>query len=229
MIQPNCRARFTGEDFSFIVHTLAKNSRTAVSLVELLTDEETRDQILDHDELARAVLENPYNLTISPQFYFYVLARLVLKRSGIEDRVLADYVAALLEKFSQMRQLRSPVENLESGYLSDMLLALKSASPYQAFLIRAHVGNYALFISGIFHENIAHRSQRGAPDCLFYENMGRSSFQAVATHDVARRYELTALFQKLANQFHECRLALNRLADELVDLGDNRLSPACVE
>jgi hypothetical protein len=226
MIQPNCRARFTGEDFSFIVRTLAKNSRTAVSLVDLLTDEDTRDQILDHDELARAVMENPINLTISPQFYFYVLARLVLKRSGIEDRVLADYVAALLEKFSQTRQLRSPVDNLESSYLSDMLLALRSASPYQAFLIRAHVGNYALFISGIFHENIERRSQRGAPDCSFYENMGRSSFQAVATHDVARRYELTSLFQTLANRFRDCRLALNRLADEFVDLGDNKYLPA---
>jgi hypothetical protein len=226
MIQPNCRARFTGEDFSFIVRTLAKNSRTTVSLVDLLTDEDTRDQILDHDELARAVMENPFNLTISPQFYFYVLARLVLKRSGIEDRVLADYLAALLEKFSQMRQLRSPVDNLESGYLSDMLLALRSASPYQAFLIRAHVGNYALFVSGIFHENIERRSQRGAPDCSFYENMGRSSFQAVATHDVARRYELTSLFHTLSNRFRDCRLALNRLADEFVDLGDNKYLPA---
>jgi hypothetical protein len=33
-----------------------------------LTDNETRDQILDHDGLVRAVLERPGNLTISPQF-----------------------------------------------------------------------------------------------------------------------------------------------------------------
>jgi hypothetical protein len=226
MIQPNCRARFTGEDFSFIVRTLAKDSRNAVSLVELITDEETRDQILDHDELARAVLENPCHLTISPQFYFYVLARLALKRAGIEDRVLADYVASLLEKFSQMRQLCPPIQNVESGYLSDMLLALKTATPYQTFLIQAHVGNYSLFISGIFHENIARRSQRGAPDCSFYEEMGRSSFHALATHDLARRYALSPLFQKLSCRFHECRLALNRLSDELVDLGDHRYTPA---
>jgi hypothetical protein len=51
--------------------------------------------------------------------------------------------------------------------------------------------------------------------------MGRSNFKAVASHDVARRYEMSGLFKKLADQFHECRLALNRLADELVDLGDN--------
>src|ERR1700732_3941294 len=225
MIQPNCRARFTAEDFNFVVRTLATSGGNEVSLVQLLTDIETRDQILDHDELARGVLEKPGHLSISPQFYFYILARLVLKRSGIDDRTLTDYVAALLEKFSQIRQMRAPVQNLETRYLSDLLLALKTASPYETFLIRAHVGNYALFITGIFYENIESRSQRGAPNFSFYEDMGRASFHALATNDVARRYELSGLFEKLADHFHECRLALNCLTDEYVNIGDNRFMP----
>jgi hypothetical protein len=228
MIQANCRARFTGDDFNFIVRTLAKHPGQRVNLVQLLTDAETRDEILDHKALIRAVLEKPGHLTISPQFYFYILARLVLKRSGIDDRTLADYVAALLEKFSQVRQLSSPIKNIEAHYISDLLLALRKASPYETFLIRAHVGNYALFISGIFYENIASRSQWGAPDCSFYEDMGRSNFHAVATHDVARRYGMSSVFKKLADQFHECRIALNRLADELLDLGDNSFMPTLV-
>jgi hypothetical protein len=225
MIQPNCRARFTGYDFDFVVRTLARSPGNRVGLVELLTDIETRDQILDHAELVRAVLEGPENLTISPQFYFYILARLVLKRSGIDDRTLTDYVACLLEKFSQIRQLRAPVQSLETFYLSDLLLALKTASSYQTFLIRAHIGNYALFISGVFYENIESRRQRGAPSFSFYEDMGRASFHALATHDVARRYELSGLFEKLADHFHQCRLALNRLTDEFVNIGDNRFMP----
>jgi hypothetical protein len=153
MIQPNCRARFTGDDFDFVVRTLAKSPGNRVGLVELLSDVETRDQILDHAELVRAVLEGPGNLTISPQFYFYILARLVLKRSGLDDRTLTDYVGSLLEKFSQIRQLRAPVQNLETLYLSDLLLALKTASSYQTFLIRAHIGNYAFGREGlpVFH------------------------------------------------------------------------------
>jgi hypothetical protein len=58
--------------------------------------------------------------------------------------------------------------------------------------------------------------------------MGRANFRAVAAHDVARRYELSDLFKKLANHFHECRLALNRLADELVNLGDNSFLPTFI-
>lgn len=226
MIQPNCRARFTGHDFDFVVRTLARSPGNSVSLVELLTDIETRDQILDHDGLVRAVLEGPGNLTISPQFYFYILARLVLRRSGIDDRNLADYVASLLEKFSRVRQMRAPVENLETPYLSDLLLALKSASSFQTFLIRAHMGNYALFISGIFYESIESRRERGAPSFSFYEEIGRTSFHAIATHNMARKYELGGLFEKLAAHFHECRLALNRLADEFVNIGDNKYLPS---
>ena len=228
MIQANCRARFTGEDFKFVVRTLSSRPGQEVSLVQLLTDLDTRDEVLDDETLIQAVLENPGNLSISPQFYFYLLARLALKRSGLNDRTLADYLAALLEKFSRTHQLTSPVSNIETHYISDLLLALKKASPYETFLIRAHVGNYALFISGIFHENISSRSQRGAPDCSYYEDMGRSSFHAVAAHNVARRYEMSGLFANLADHFHECRLALVRLADELLDLGDNHYLPTFV-
>ena len=83
MIQANCRARFTAQDFEFVIRVLGRDSRQKISLVDLLTDPESRDQILDDESLYRAVLENTGNLTISPQFYFYVLARLVLRRAGI--------------------------------------------------------------------------------------------------------------------------------------------------
>jgi hypothetical protein len=222
MIQPNCRARFTAEDFNFVVRVLGRNQSQAVSLVELLTEPEVRDEILDHEALCRAVLENPGNLVISPQFYFYILARLVLRRAQIDDRTMADYLAAVLEKFSQMRQWSAPIEALQTAYLSDLLAALKNASSYQTFLIRAYIGNYSLFLTGIFYENVESRRQRGAPSCSFYEELGRTSFRSAASHDVAKKFQLTNLFEQLAEQFHDCRLALNSLADELFDLGDHR-------
>ena len=39
-------------------------------------------------------------------------------------------------------------------YISDMLIALQRVTPEQAFLLRAHVGNYSLFVSGIFHSGM---------------------------------------------------------------------------
>src|SRR5438132_6492984 len=108
MIRANCRARFTAADFDFIVRTLARSRGDSVSLVDLLSDGETRDSILDHPKLVETILSNAGHLRISSQFYFYVLARHVLKQAGIGDRKLSDYVASLLETFSRASQLQSP-------------------------------------------------------------------------------------------------------------------------
>jgi hypothetical protein len=222
MIQANCRDRFTADDFDFVVRTLSKSEKDHVNLVSLLTDAEARDAILDDPRLVNSVLADGAPLTISPQLYFYVLLRHVLKETGLNDRAVSDYLASLLETFSQTTRMRSPADGQANPvqYVSDMLIALRCASPSQSFLIRAHVGNYSLFITGMFHETVAKRSQRGAPDVSFYEDVGRSNFKAVARHELARSCSLTGVFDALSEQFRDVRLALNRIADSLIHLDD---------
>jgi hypothetical protein len=88
-----------------------------------------------------------------------------------------------------------------------------------------HVGNYSLFISGIFHENTQRRSLRGGPDIGFYEQIGRTNYQLVAGHATARRCDLTEIYEELASRFRDVRLALNQLSDRLFNL-DGDLHPA---
>src|ERR1700732_5565897 len=107
MIRANCRARFTAADFDFIVRTLARSRGDSVSLVDLLSDSETRDSILDHPLLVETILSNAGHLHISSQFYFYILARHVLQQAGIGNRKLSDYIGSLLEKFSRTSLLRT--------------------------------------------------------------------------------------------------------------------------
>lgn len=227
MIQANCRERFTAGDFNFVVKTLSKSPCDSVSLTELLTDASTRDSILDHELLVQSILSQTAQLSISPQFYFYVLIRHVLKETGIADRKTCDYIASLLEAFSRTARMKSPANGTDGPiqYLSDMLLALRNASPSQEFLIRAHVGNYSLFITGIFYESVQSRSQRGAPDFAFYEEMGRMNYKVAANHAVARSCELSGIYAALAERFHEIRLALNRLSDRLLNIGDESHVP----
>src|SRR6266852_5081960 len=118
MIRANCRARFTAADFDFIVRTLARSQTDQVSLVDLLSDVETRDSILDHPRLVDAILNHCGHLRISSQFYFYVLARHVLQQGGISDRKLCDYIASLLETFSRasrLQVLQTPARCAESA------------------------------------------------------------------------------------------------------------------
>jgi hypothetical protein len=222
MIQANCRERFTADDFDFVVRTLSRSERDGVNLVNLLTDAEARDAILDDPRLMQSVLADGAPLSISPQLFFYVLIRHVLKETGLNDRTVSDYLASLLETFSQTARMRSPADGNANPvqYVSDMMIALRNASPSQSFLIRAHVGNYSLFITGMFHETVQSRSQRGAPDVSFYEDVGRSNFRAVARHELAKSCSLTGVFEALSDQFREVRLALNRLSDSLVHLDD---------
>jgi hypothetical protein len=188
-----------------------------VNLVDLLTDAEARDALLDNPRLFETVLEHGAPLSISPQLYFYILIRHVLKETGLNDRGVSDYVASLLERFSHTARMRSPADGRETPiqYVSDMLIALQKASPDQSFLIRAHIGNYSLFVAGIFHESLQSRCQRGGPDVGFYEGVGSANYKSVAGHRLARTCELTRIYESLAESFREVRLALNHVSGAL--------------
>src|SRR5690348_13035250 len=178
VIQPNCRVQFTADDIAFISTALAAKGDAAPSLVSLLTDPDARDLILDDDNLFQALLEQRRCLRVSAHFYFYVLVRHVLRKSGIDDRNVADYVAEMLAQFSSSQRARKPLPNEgHMDYLFEMLTALQSASESNQFLIRAHVGNHSLFVSGVFPEHIRYRAQfRGAPELEYYESVGRSNY-----------------------------------------------------
>jgi hypothetical protein len=226
VIQANCRAQFTADDFSFVVRALAKSQRDAVSLVSLLSDEAERDAILDHDLIYDSVVDRAGCLQVSAAFYFYILTRRVLRRVSLDERALTDYVAAVLLAFSHVNQLRAPgvpgdpaAVSRSFTYLSDLMTQAGNCPPGQAFVLRVHTANYALFLSGMFAERVnAHVLRRGAPGLGFYEAVGQSTYLSIADHPQARRTELQAVFKLLGGEFRRVRLALNNLADTLLHL-----------
>lgn len=226
MITANSRVRLTADDFDFIVRALSIKNSDRVSLERLLTDEETRDEILDLDALADAILQSPGRLAISPHLLFYVLCRRVLRDTAVRSRDAADYVASLLEAFSRTARLYDAdgTGRFHAEYLTDMLQALSKAGEREAFLIRSHMANYSLFVSGMFAENVGKRSERGAPDISFYEKMGGMNYRVAAEFRDAKRFRLQSIYEELARGFHEARLALNDLAGRLLHL-DSPQSP----
>ena len=221
MIHANCRAQFTADDFSFVVQVLAKSQGDAVSLVSLLSDEAERDAILDHDLIYNSVVDRTGCLQVSTAFYFYILTRRVLRRVSLDERALTDYVAAVLLAFSRTSQLRAPGDpaSRSFAYISDLIAQASQCPPEQAFLLRVHTANYALFFSGMFAERVhSHVQRRGAPGLGFYEAVGQSAYLSMADHPQARRTQLQDIFKLLGGEFHRVRLALNDLADTLLHL-----------
>ena len=103
-----------------------------------------------------------------------------------------------------------------------MLIALTRATPAAGFFAaRTHRQLFA-FHQRHFSSSTSHRrSLRGGPDLNFYEQIGRTNFQLVASHATARRCELDDVFEELADQFRDVRLALNQLSDRLLNLDDD--------
>jgi len=223
VIQPNCRVQFTAQDIDFILSVLRPKVGSAEGLIQLLGDEESRDLILDDETLLRAVLEHRSCLRISAHFYFYVLVRQVFRRSGLMERGVADYVAEVLTEFSRLDRTECRVNGQVQplDYFFEMLGALQTADDITRFYIRAHIGNYSLFLSGIFPDRIRFRAElRGAPDLKYYEELGRSNYRVASDHRLARKYDLDGIFNTLAERFQTTRLALNDLGERLITLGD---------
>ena len=232
VIQANCRVQFTGDDIDFILGVLGRKAGDSDTLTRLLADEETRDLILDDEALLRAVLEQRSCLRISTHFYFYVLVRQTFRRSGLKDRPLADYVASVLSEFSAIERTRCVVKGQSQplDYFFEMLAALQTADDTTGFFIRAHIGNHSLFLSGVFPDRIRFRAERkGAPGLSYYEGLGRANFRVAGDHRLARKYDLSSIFNTLSERFQETRLALNDLRERLVSLGEPDYSPLLID
>ncbi|MCX7713084.1 MAG: hypothetical protein N2035_05390 [Chthoniobacterales bacterium] len=226
MILPNCRAKLTAGDLEFIAKVLNKNSEQKNTIYNLLCDPDCRDCILDDDKIYREIIESSETLQISPNLLFYVLCRKALRGTPADVREVADYLASMLGKFMLISRMSCPEELGEQDlrYICDALRALSQASHEQAFILRAHLANYCLFLSGIFHEYLEKRCRRGGPSLSFYEDVGRSNYAVAAKDQRAKKFGLESIFETLASSFHEVRLGLTELADRILHL-DSAPSP----
>lgn len=227
LIQSNCRAQFAAEDIEFILSVLGGKIGTAECLIKLLADEESRDLILDDEALLHALLERRGCLKVTSRFYFYILVRNVFRRSDIQERAVADYVAEVLTEFvlSERSRCMVPGQPNALDYFFEMLSALRTADDRTSFYIRVHMGNYSLFLAGVFPDRIRFRSEaKGFPDLKYYEEVGRTQYRVASDHRLAHRYDLTNIFSTLSERFGTTRQALNDIAERLFSLGDTDYS-----
>ena len=218
VIQANCRIQFTAEDIGFISEVLGGRYQRGF-LVDLLSDTEARDMILDDIALYRALLERRGCLKVSARFYFYVLVRQVLLQAGVDDRAMTDYVAEVLAEFSEADRINAYVPGRKEPlqYCIDMLEALQSADDSTSFMLRTHLGNHSLFFTGVFPSRIRSRAERrGAPDLEYYELLGQMNYRVASDHRLAYHYDLAPIYASLSDQFHTTRKALNDLADRVL-------------
>jgi hypothetical protein len=223
VIRPTSQISLTPSDMDFIVETLGRQPEDAPFLRQLMSDPDALPGILDHPLLHQTLLEQSGCLRVSLPLYFYVLSRNALRREGVDDRMMADYIASMLSEFACTKNIGARVPGCAAplDYFFDMLAKLPELDPHASFALRTHMGNQALFCTGLFADRIRHRSEtRGFPDVSYYESLGSNSYRTASHHPLAERLGLEALLSALAECFHHARRALNDLADRIFSLGD---------
>lgn len=223
MILANTRGRLGPRDLQLVVLLLSQGSSRRRATVERRLEQEGPDPLLDAAGLAERLLTVRSMLVPSEALFFYVVVRHALRAEGLDDRDLADYIAALLLEFGT-RDRANRVDwhdDHSHRYLVDILADLDASSGERRFRVMAHLGNYALWLAGLFPQYIeARRLRHGGPDLSYYDGLGRRGFALASDHVLADRYHLDEIFQTAAERYPTIREALNSLSVR-IGLGGN--------
>jgi hypothetical protein len=212
LITADARSRITPQDLDLLASNLGLGLTAPAGL----------DAVLDRREVAAfllsASLPGP-----SPSLLFYVLVRHSLLDQGIEDPMVADYFAAVLREFgNRQRATRiDDVDDHDHQYLVDILADRAASQGDRQFKVMVHLGNYAIWFSGLFPERIAAQRHRGGPDVSYYETLGGMGFAEASEHELAERTGLEEILRTAAERVHQVRLALNGVSAQLA-LRDTR-------
>lgn len=220
MILPNVRMSFGRREARWLVELLADDDPESRREWEETLADDGIDPLLDDPRTRRRIMQDPRPLLDAPPgIVLYVLIRQALLESGVDSRVIADYVTAVVLEFGHGRRSYRIAEHddREYRYLVDILEDLAEADGRRAFLLRTHLGNFALWLAGLFPDHITHRvRRRGGPGLDYYEELGRSGYLQAADDPHARRDSLTGLYREAADSFDRLRKGLNVFSDRYV-------------
>jgi hypothetical protein len=144
----------------------------------------------------------------------------------LEEPQVATYVAAVLADFARTENLYR-IRNAQGKRLEDvgeMLVesnpALEAASFDREREVRKHVGDYTLFMTGLFPENVARIQQRRRPHLeafVDFVQAGKESYAVVSSFNQFEYREEARLFRRLSENFELCVVGLNLVKQELAE------------
>ncbi len=218
MILANTRGRLRAADLELVLLLLSRGSATRRAVLERRLEQEGPDALLDAPELPEALLAVRTLMVPSEVLFFYVMLRHRLRAAEVDSRELADYLAAMVLEFGR-RDRATRVDWHDDHvhrYLVDLLADIEASEGERRFRVMAHLGNYALWLAGLFPQYIeARRVRAGGPDLGYYDRLGRQGFAMASDHALADRYQLEGVFETAAERFPAIRGALNVLSSQV--------------
>ncbi|MFQ5702575.1 MAG: hypothetical protein ACE5HT_00980 [Gemmatimonadales bacterium] len=218
MIMANLQQRLAPSDVSLVLHVLSRGDPSRRRELERVAQEQGIDELLDAPDLLELLRDLPDVASPSPALFISVAVRRTLRLVGIEDRRLSDYVGSLLSEFGARARAYqiSRHDDQVYRYITDIVADIEAGSGRRRFLLQAHLGNFSLWLTGVFPDHVTARvHRRGAPNMRYFEEMGMMGFKLASEHRLARDFDMVDIYSGAAECFAQIRVGLNKLSDEL--------------
>lgn len=216
MILANLRERLTNDDYRFAADALGRREPARAAHFRALAADRAA-ALFDVDGLPALLRDAPGYAAPSAALFAFVAVRHALVRAGLDEVRLADYCAALLFEFGMRdRAYRiQPHDDATYRHLADIVAGLTGPDPRRRFLLQAHLGNFSLWLAGIFPDFVtARRERRGGPDFDYYESLGARGFRMASDDALAHELDMADIYAQAATDFATIRVALNRVSDQ---------------
>ena len=158
------------------------------------------------------------------QFFLQLIEEHFAQNIGLRDPEISHYVANMLTEFSESEQLYK-IRDAAGRPLHDVGEMLLESDPVYGDApsfdrerqVRKHIGDYALFFTGMYPESINRWRQRRARLEGFIDFMkaGKESYYIVSKFEFFEYAKVAPLFAKLSAHFEECVYGLNQVKNDL--------------
>jgi hypothetical protein len=146
---------------------------------------------------------------------FRTLTERGLEQSHLSDVDIHQYLSNLLVEFIYVENLYKVRD--ESGkrleYVFDMLAKAGDSPDLDKREIYRHVGDFTLFVLGLFPESLNRGKRSISPD--YYADHGRRSY--LIRWELENYRSAVIVFRKLSEQFERCVLTLNWVGNYIRD------------
>jgi hypothetical protein len=143
---------------------------------------------------------------------------------GMHDTAISNYVAHLLCEFSEADKLYK-VRDEEGKPIHALDAMVRAADPVHGTAtsfdaeraVRKHIGDYALFVSGMYPESMeAPRSRRlGQQSYEELVSVGKESYYIVSQFDLEEYADEAPMFRRLAGWYDRCIYGLRLVREDL--------------
>ena len=142
---------------------------------------------------------------------------------GIHDTAITQYVARLLCEFSEADKLYK-VKDDEGRPIHSLDQMVEAADPIHGTAtsfdaeraVRKHIGDYALFVSGMYPESMdPYRRRHGQQSFEELVKVGKESYYIVSQFDLEEYADEAPMFRRLAGWFDRCIYGLRLVREEL--------------